>query len=188
MSLSDLASLGSFVSGVAVLVSLVFLYFQVRQVNAQVLQTERNQRAILQQGRASRSVAVQLETAASPALADAVICAMSAGEPELTPAAFYQFFSWASAIVTNFEDTYFQHRRGMLDDASFESAVGIMRVILGAASFRAAWRLMRVAKTPDVRVFLDRLAEEALLAPYGDLHQRWRAELEHERQPGHAAA
>jgi hypothetical protein len=41
MSLSDLASLGSFVSGVAVLVSLVFLYFQLRQMNAQVLQTEK---------------------------------------------------------------------------------------------------------------------------------------------------
>jgi hypothetical protein len=48
MSLSDLAALGSFVSGVAVLVSLVFLYFQLRQVGAQVQQAERNQQAMIQ--------------------------------------------------------------------------------------------------------------------------------------------
>lgn len=37
MSRSDLASLGSFVSGFAVLVSLVFLYFQLRQMNSMTL-------------------------------------------------------------------------------------------------------------------------------------------------------
>ena len=54
MTLADLAALGSFVSGFAVLVSLVFLYFQLRQLNAQVLQGERNQRALLNQGVATR--------------------------------------------------------------------------------------------------------------------------------------
>jgi hypothetical protein len=42
MSLSDLASLGSFVSGAAVLVSPVFLYFQLRQLSGQVKQAEKN--------------------------------------------------------------------------------------------------------------------------------------------------
>src|SRR5690348_18217117 len=54
MTLSDLASLGSFISGFAVLVSLIFLYFQLRQISEQVNQTERNQRALMQQGRANR--------------------------------------------------------------------------------------------------------------------------------------
>jgi len=43
MTRSDLASLGSFASGFAVLVSLIFLYFQLRLVNRQVLQAERQQ-------------------------------------------------------------------------------------------------------------------------------------------------
>src|SRR5215472_11229819 len=51
MSLSDLASLGSFVSGAAVLASLVFLFFQMRQMTEQVRQTERNQRATINQER-----------------------------------------------------------------------------------------------------------------------------------------
>ena len=45
MSLSDLASLGSFVSGVAVLISLIYLALQVRQ-------TEKNQQSLMQQGQA----------------------------------------------------------------------------------------------------------------------------------------
>jgi hypothetical protein len=36
MTLSDLAALGSFVSGLAVLVSLIFLWFQLRQMNEQI--------------------------------------------------------------------------------------------------------------------------------------------------------
>jgi len=47
MSLSDLASLGSFVSGVAVLISLIYLALQVRQA-------EKNQRSLMQQGQANR--------------------------------------------------------------------------------------------------------------------------------------
>jgi hypothetical protein len=43
MTLSDLASIGSLVSGVAVLVSLVYLSSQVRQ-------TEKNQRALMESG------------------------------------------------------------------------------------------------------------------------------------------
>jgi hypothetical protein len=48
MSLSDLASLGSFVSGVAVVATLVFLGLQMRQTNL-------NQRALMQQGRSART-------------------------------------------------------------------------------------------------------------------------------------
>ena len=47
MSLSDLASIGSFVSGVAALVSLVYHAIQVRQA-------EKNQRAVLNHGYMTR--------------------------------------------------------------------------------------------------------------------------------------
>ncbi len=48
MTLSDIASIGSLISGVAVLVSLAYLALQVRQ-------TERNQRASIHQGASERS-------------------------------------------------------------------------------------------------------------------------------------
>jgi hypothetical protein len=51
MKLSDLASIGSLISSAAVLISLVYLALQIRQA-------ERNQRALIHQGRASRMIAL----------------------------------------------------------------------------------------------------------------------------------
>src|SRR5450432_96104 len=56
MSLSDLASLGSFVSGFAVLTSLVYLTLQVRQ-------TERNQKSSIRHSRVSRIVELHVALA-----------------------------------------------------------------------------------------------------------------------------
>src|SRR5215469_7153616 len=58
MSLSDLASLGSFVSGFAVLVSLIFLYFQLHQLSQQVRQAEKKQQASIRQTRTTQNMDV----------------------------------------------------------------------------------------------------------------------------------
>jgi hypothetical protein len=70
MSLSELAEMGSFISGVAILSSLIFLYFQLRQINQQVKQAEKNQQSAIRQGRATRTVDIVL-TGTEPSLADA---------------------------------------------------------------------------------------------------------------------
>jgi hypothetical protein len=62
MSLSDLASLGSFVSGFAVLVTLVLLLLQMRQSN-------QNQRALMSQGNIDR-IGNILRWLAEPHIAD----------------------------------------------------------------------------------------------------------------------
>jgi hypothetical protein len=72
MSLSELAEMGSFISGVAILSSLVFLYFQLRQINQQVKQAEKNQQSAIRQGRATRTVDIVL-TGTEPSLADAFV-------------------------------------------------------------------------------------------------------------------
>jgi len=59
MSLSDLASLGSFVAGFAVLTSLVYLALQVRQ-------SERNQQISIRHSRVSRTVELHLALATPP--------------------------------------------------------------------------------------------------------------------------
>ena len=49
MTLSDLAAVGSFVSGIAVFLSFIFLALQLHQAN-------RNQRSLMQQARTGRNV------------------------------------------------------------------------------------------------------------------------------------
>ena len=64
MSLSDLASIGSFVSDVAVVVSLIYLSVQVRHA-------DRNQQAAIRQGRSTRTVDLFM-LATDPSAADAI--------------------------------------------------------------------------------------------------------------------
>ena len=111
MTLSDLASLGSFVSGFAVLVSLIFLYFQLRQVGKQVAQAEKNQQASIRQGRTSRSVAVAMGQATNPALAEALLKA-HAGARDISATQLYLFNSFCRALFLSHEDTSTKIRTG----------------------------------------------------------------------------
>jgi hypothetical protein len=64
MSLGDLASIGSFVSGIAVLVSLIYVGLQVRQA-------KQHQQAAIRQGRADRIVTMCFQ-GGDPSIADAI--------------------------------------------------------------------------------------------------------------------
>src|SRR5215472_15316035 len=103
MSLSDLASLGSVVSGFAVLISLIYLALQVRQ-------TERNQQASIRHSRATRAVDLQLALA-DPGLANVTIRANLDSEA-LTELELRQFLSLSRAVFFHFEDSFYQHEEG----------------------------------------------------------------------------
>jgi heme exporter protein D len=68
MTLSDLASIGGFISGVAVVITLVFLLIQMRETNL-------NQRALMQQMRSARSIDTILRHA-EPGLNETISLAM----------------------------------------------------------------------------------------------------------------
>ena len=115
MTLSDLASIGSFVSGLAVLISLVFLYFQLRQVNEQVKQNTRHTQATLWQGASDRGVAQIL------AMADADLCAAyisgNGGAPTADAIKKRQFqlqvFAW---YQISFAELFQQANDGLVSD------------------------------------------------------------------------
>ncbi len=162
MSLSDLASLGSFVSGIAVLVSLVFLYFQVRQVNQQVRQTEQNQRATIAQVRASRTVDIALRVT-DPSVAAAVQKAM--GGDDLTATELRQFTAFVRAFLINNEDTFLQRHPGLLEDAGYRAWLTSMGASMSNPAFRVAWRMQRHIIGAEFTAFLDRLTAETPMRP-----------------------
>jgi heme exporter protein D len=118
MTLSDLASIGSLVSGVAVVITLVFLVVQMRQAN-------RNQRALMQQMRSARSAELQLK-AAEPYVAEAMNRAF-ANDMTMNDTQIRSFLTICVASVTNWEDSFFQHRAGAMDAASFASDIAVSR-------------------------------------------------------------
>ena len=181
MSLSDLASLGSFASGVAVLVSLIFLYFQLRQLGQQVRQAEKNQQSAVRQGRTAAIVEVALAWA-EPDAARAVIAA-AAGDG-LTDVQLSQFISLTRAVFITASDAFYQHREGLLDDVAFESSKRTAATGLRSASRRVAWQRLRGSFGADFEAFIDELITRTPVGTpqsSGAVVDRWQADLAAER-------
>jgi hypothetical protein len=170
MSLSDLASLGSFVSGVAVLVSLVFLYFQLRQVNEQVRQAERNQRATISQARASRTVEIALRNVDGPTAT--AYWRVLGGAADLTGTELQQFMAYFRAFLANGEDTFLQGEHGLLEPATRRAYLASMAVTWASPAYRLAWPTMRGVVGADYAAFVDRMIAETPLRRPSSLEER----------------
>jgi hypothetical protein len=175
MSLSDIAAIGSLVSGVAVLVSLVYLSLQVRQA-------EKNQKAALKQGRAIRMVETSLAVC-EPSMADAWPRGVS-GASDITATQFFQFMGNIRAILAGAEDTYFQHKEGLISDESLASVRAGWLRLLTMPGVRALWVLIRDSHEPGFAAFMDGMMHEVSAAPTYDLFSVWRAEVA-KQMPGH---
>ena len=151
MSLTDLASLGSLLSSVAVLVSLIFLGLQIRQAN-------RNQRSLMQQGRSARNVDLLCHLT-DPKLSE-ILLRVSAGET-LPDADYYALYGYMAAVIWSYEDNFFQFRSGTLDAKSWASDRLTLKRLLGNPAYRAVWRAVREGIGEDYRTFLDGIAAEA---------------------------
>jgi hypothetical protein len=134
MSLSALASLGSLVGGIAVLISLIYLALQVRH-------TKRNQQIAIRHSRVTRIVELHLALA-DPAVADAWLHG-SASPGELTQTELNQFINLCRAHFFHFEDSFYQREEGLLNDDAFETVVAGARLLARNPGLRAAWRMAR---------------------------------------------
>jgi hypothetical protein len=167
MSLSDLASLGSFVNGVAVLISLIYLALQVRQ-------TKRNQQIAIRHTRATRIVELHLALA-DLAVADAWL--HGSGSPqEITQTELSQFNNLCRALFFHFEDSFYQREEGLLNDDAFETVVAGARLSARSPGFRAAWRIARQNFGGRFLGFMDGVvAESAVEAPVDLSLETWKA-------------
>jgi hypothetical protein len=160
MSLSDLASLGSFVSGFAVLISLIYLSLQVRQ-------TKRNQQIAIRHSRASRIVELQL------ALADSGVAEAwlhGSGSPqEITQTELSQFINLCRALFFHFEDSFYQREEGLLNDDAFETVVAGARLSARSPGWRAAWKLTRLNFGGRFLEFMDGVVASSAVESPADL-------------------
>lgn len=155
MTLSDLAALGSFVSGLAVLVSLVFLYFQLKQISEQVNQAEKHQRAAIGQGRVNRMVELSLRTVELE-FGVAMVNVYTNSE-KLTAHEIFQFLHYSRALFLNAEDTYYQHELGLLEEEQFAGFINALKYSLGAPATRLIWLGLRSSYGPKFAEFVDKL-------------------------------
>ncbi len=97
MSLTDLSALGSFISGIAVVVSLVFLSLQIRQSN-------QNQRSLMEQDSANRRIDLLLRRA-DPYLSGIILRAAEC-DPTLEPAQIMSYSMVVMAVFEGYEATF----------------------------------------------------------------------------------
>jgi hypothetical protein len=168
MSLSDLASLGSFASGAAVLVSLIYLALQVRQA-------ERSQRALVQQTRVARITDLFVAWA-QPDVARLLQQINATGEATSSTEVF-QYLMLARAHVFGLEDSYLQHRNKQRDDESFASAAAAIRNAFVWPGRRASWLLLRDSYDPGFVRFVEETIKEAPVTPGRDLLAEWNAAM-----------
>jgi hypothetical protein len=167
MSLSDLASIGSLVSGAAVLTSLVYLSLQVRVA-------ERNQQISIRHSRSTRIVQLQLALA-DPAMADAWLHGL--GDPDkITQTELAQFNNLCRALFFHFEDSFYQREEGLLNDDAFETVVSGVRFMARNPGWRAAWKMSRANFGGPFLAFMDGLIAKPATETATDASlEAWRA-------------
>ena len=148
MSLSDLASIGSLVSGIAVLVSLVYLSLQIRQ-------NTKHSQALIQQGRAARIADTALRLA--ELRADDGLNDCFDGRPGVSAKDVSRFLNLARAVFISSEDSFLQGEEGLLAPTAYESYKASLRAGMNSNGLAAAWILTRDMYEPKYRAFMDEI-------------------------------
>jgi hypothetical protein len=175
MTLSDLAAVGGFISGIAVLVSLIYLSVQVKQA-------EQNQKAMMQQARTDRSIDLNMAIVRDPIIVELVL---KARDPSKTFnfEDISRYVAFQRAIFLNGENTYYQHRHGMMHEDAYKTWENTIRFNLSSPVARVSWIETRSVFGPDYAKFIDTLIEETpvLNRNAGDeTEHRWKANLQKE--------
>jgi hypothetical protein len=124
MLLSTLASLGSFVSGLAVLMSLVFLYFQLRQLNYQARQNAKHTEAMIFQAGGARVSSQRLAMADADLAAASILGNGGVVTPEAIKARQFRL-SWYADYIT-WDDIYSHRESGLVGDEVFARLRALM--------------------------------------------------------------
>jgi hypothetical protein len=152
MTLSDLASIGSLVGGLAVVITLVFLSIQTRQTN-------KNQRSMMQQGQTNR-VASSLLAMATTEMAAAWIKG-NGGVPTPEAITSLQVTQVCNVLVYDMLDYHNQHSDGLMGDEMFRASEVSYSAFLQQPAMRAywaSWRAQRTGAAPMFIAWVDSLA------------------------------
>jgi hypothetical protein len=137
MTLSDFANISTAISGLAVTGSLIYLALQTHQ-------NSKHTRALVNQGRINR-ISEQAMAVTNPELAAAIIASLG-GEPTQEEVRRLQFSYFARARFYNWQDSFAQHERGLLDEDIFKQMSKTVADTVRQTAWRDEWE--RTIRTP----------------------------------------
>jgi hypothetical protein len=160
MSLADLASIGSFVSGIAVLASLIF-------IGAQMLQTNRAMKAAASQAHAAsfqQVLSVAIESGEVARLWRVGLADLSA----LTDDERTRFLVLASSLFRFYEAARLQWRHGQLDKEHWENILFQITDFGSQPGIRAYWTIRKRWHSTEFRHWFESLTlGQSEYEPYG---------------------
>lgn len=168
MTLESLSSIGSFISGIAVMVSLVYLSVQIRQ-------NTKHSQALIQQGRAARIADTALRLA--DLRADEGLNGCFEGVAQSSAKDVSRFLMAARAVFVSAEDSFFQGEDGLLGPPAFESYKASLRSGMGSSGLAAAWLLTRDMYEPKFQAFMDEINGDLNRTGSERSTNAWRAAL-----------
>jgi hypothetical protein len=166
MVLSDLASIATAISGLAVTASLIYVGIQTKQ-------NVRHTRALIHQGTAARTTNLLLGFMNAAAVTAWIEGNGGTPTPELIVQR--QFYYQCGAAMVAMEDYFSQHEDGLLSNEQFSRGRATFRERLREPGLRAFWLKQREAMTkaaPRYCAFIDSLCTDEPMMPSDlDLHR-----------------
>jgi hypothetical protein len=159
MSLSDLAAIGSFVSGVAVLASLIFVGFQLRQ-NTQAVRAAASQ-AHSQNWQQITMSLVECEDFAR-------IWRLGVDDIDrLTDDERVRFYSFAGATLRFFEAARLQWQHGQLDSEHWHNVEKTATDFAATSGYKAYWAQRHHWMSPQFQEWYEALSQDRAHNLYG---------------------
>lgn len=168
MSLEDFYFISQIAAALGIMLSLIFVGVQLRMGRKQAEEDERVARGQVIQAVASEHRQHSVDMAAYPQI---YRCFVGGADPEkMTDEERAQFAIFAFATLHMTQNIYFQHRRGLLDDRTYETYIPLLVGFLSNDAGQQYWRERRgLFFDPDfVEMMNDRFAERRPLEPIAD--------------------
>jgi hypothetical protein len=171
MTLEQVFFVSQSIAAAAVVASILYLAREVRQ-------SERVQRATMQQGRADRASKASLAMA-SAGLARIWQKGLSQ-KPDLTEEEFAQWALICRAAFLSGEDSYLQHKAGLLDEMAWGSYVAGVHFYMASPGMRAMWKVSSKQFGAEFRNFVDDILANVSISSRADSYSAWRDQLSSE--------
>ena len=171
VNLSVLATLAGLVSTISVVISLLLIKRQIRH-------SDKNQRALIQQGRAGRSADIAMRLM-STEFAKAYHSGIN-GDADISEIQLVQFMAYCRAVFLGAEDSFLQHHEHRLGELAFRSFKRSLFGVFELPGMRAAWSIVREWYDQEFAAFVDDIVRQAANRPNAvqhvhGLHARWKA-------------
>jgi len=175
MTLEQVFFVSQSIAAAAVVASILYLAREVRQ-------SERVQRATMQQGRADRASSASL-TIATAELARIWQKGLSP-KPDLTREEFAQWALICRSAFLSGEDSYLHHKAGLLDEAAWGSYVAGVHFYMASPGMRAMWKVSAKQFGADFRDFVDGVVATVPVSCPADSYAAWQELLRSEIASG----